>query len=204
MYLKQREGWIEVITGPMYAGKTEELIRRVKRLEYAEQNVIVFKPTIDDRYAADEVVSHNNTRTRSINITRAAEIMKYVEKDTDVVAIDEVQFLDEEAVAICEYLADHGVRVIVSGLDRDFRGEPFSFMPRLLSLAEEVTKLTAICVCCHTPATRTQRIVNGKPANYSDPIILVGAKDSYEARCRHCHEVPGRPAVYDALGGNHD
>jgi len=204
MYLKQREGWIEVITGPMYAGKTEELIRRVKRLEYAEQNVIVFKPTIDDRYAADEVVSHNHTRTRSINITKAAEIMTYVEKDTDVVAIDEVQFLDEEAVAICEYLADHGIRVIVSGLDRDFRGEPFSFMPRLLSLAEEVTKLTAICVCCHTPATRTQRIVNGKPANYTDPIILVGAKDSYEARCRHCHEVPGRPAVYDALGGNHD
>ncbi|HAQ56379.1 MAG TPA: thymidine kinase [Acholeplasmatales bacterium] len=204
MYLKQREGWIEVITGPMYAGKTEELIRRVKRLEYAEQNVIVFKPTIDDRYAADEVVSHNNTRTRSINIMKAAEIMTYVEKDTDVVAIDEVQFLDEEAVAICEYLADHGLRVIVSGLDRDFRGEPFSFMPRLLSLAEEVTKLSAICVCCHTPATRTQRIVNGKPANYSDPIILVGAKDTYEARCRHCHEVPGRPAVYDALGGNHD
>ncbi len=204
MYLKQREGWIEVITGPMYAGKTEELIRRVKRLEYAEQNVIVFKPTIDNRYAANEVVSHNNTRTRSINITKAAEIMTYVEKDTDVVAIDEVQFLDEEAVAICEYLADHGVRVIVSGLDRDFRGEPFSFMPRLLSLAEEVTKLTAICVCCHTPATRTQRIVNGKPANYTDPIILVGAKDSYEARCRHCHEVPGRPAVYDALNKNHD
>ncbi|MDP3130462.1 MAG: thymidine kinase [Bacillota bacterium] len=204
MYLKQREGWIEVITGPMYAGKTEELIRRVKRLEYAEQNVIVFKPTIDDRYAADEVVSHNNTRTRSINIMKAAEIMTYVEKDTDVVAIDEVQFLDEEAVAICEYLADHGLRVIVSGLDRDLRGEPFSFMPRLLSLAEEVTKLSAICVCCHTPATRTQRIVNGKPANYSDPIILVGAKDTYEARCRHCHEVPGRPAVYDALGGNHD
>jgi thymidine kinase len=204
MYLKQREGWIEVITGPMYAGKTEELIRRVKRLEYAEQNVIVFKPTIDDRYAADEVVSHNNNRTRSINIAKASEIMKYVERDTDVVAIDEIQFLDEEAVAICEYLADHGVRVIVSGLDRDFRGEPFSFMPKLLAIAEEVTKLTAICVCCHTPATRTQRIVDGRPANYSDPIILVGAKDTYEARCRHCHEVPGRPETYDALGKDHD
>lgn len=204
MYLKQREGWIEVITGPMYAGKTEELIRRVKRLEYAEQNVIVFKPTIDDRYAADEVVSHNNNRTRSINIAKASEIMKYVEKDTDVVAIDEIQFLDDEAVAICEYLADHGVRVIVSGLDRDFRGEPFSFMPKLLAIAEEVTKLTAICVCCHTPATRTQRIVNGKPANYGDPIILVGAKDTYEARCRHCHEVPGRPHDYHTLGNGDD
>ncbi|MFA5007335.1 MAG: thymidine kinase [Candidatus Izemoplasmatales bacterium] len=204
MYLKQREGWIEVITGPMYAGKTEELIRRVKRLEYAEQNVIVFKPTLDDRYAADEVVSHNNNRTRSINISKASEIMKYVEKDTDVVAIDEIQFLDEEAVAICEYLADHGVRVIVSGLDRDFRGEPFSFMPRLLAIAEEVTKLTAICVCCHTPATRTQRIVNGKPANFHDPIILVGAKDTYEARCRHCHEIPGKPRDYHTLGNGDD
>lgn len=204
MYLKQREGWIEVITGPMYAGKTEELIRRVKRLEYAEQNVIVFKPTLDDRYAADEVVSHNNNRTRSINIAKASEIMKYVEKDTDVVAIDEIQFLDEEAVAICEYLADHGVRVIVSGLDRDFRGEPFSFMPRLLAIAEEVTKLTAICVCCHTPATRTQRIVNGKPAHFHDPIILVGAKDTYEARCRHCHEVPGKPRDYHILGNGDD
>jgi thymidine kinase len=196
MYLKQREGWIEVITGPMYAGKTEELIRRVKRLEFAKQNVIVFKPQIDNRYAPDEVVSHNNSRTRSINITAASEIMEYVNNDTDVVAIDEIQFLDEEAVRICEHLADAGVRVIVSGLDRDFRGEPFSFMPKLLSLAEEVTKLSAICVICHTPATRTQRIVNGKPANYTDPIILVGAKDSYEARCRHCHEVPGRPQPY--------
>lgn len=121
--------------------------------------------------------------------------MKYVNDDTDVIAIDEIQFLDEEAVSICEHLADSGIRVIVSGLDRNFRGEPFGFMPKLLALAEDVTKLSAICVVCHTPATRTQRIVNGKPANYNDPIILVGAKDSYEARCRHCHEVPGRPEI---------
>lgn len=197
MYLKQREGWIEVITGPMFAGKTEELIRRVKRLEYAKQNILVFKPSLDNRYAQNEVVSHNNNRTRSINIHVASEIMKYVEPETNVVAIDEVQFLDEEAVDICEYLADHGIRVIVSGLDRNFRGEPFSFMPKLLAIAEDVTKLSAICVVCHTPATRTQRIVNGKPANYNDPIILVGAKDTYEARCRHCHQVPGKPATYD-------
>ncbi len=196
MYIKQRDGWIEVITGPMFAGKTEELIRRVKRLEYAKQNIIVFKPQIDDRYAENEVVSHNNNRTRSINIANAKQIMDYVDDYTEVVAIDEIQFLDEDAVEICEYLANHGIRVIVSGLDRDFRGEPFSFMPRLLSLAEEVTKLSAICVKCHTPATRTQRIINGKPAHYQDPIILVGAQDSYEARCRHCHEVPGRPEVY--------
>lgn len=199
MYLNQREGWIEVITGPMFAGKTEELIRRVKRLEYANQNIIVFKPQIDSRYAADEVVSHNNTRTKSINIMKAKEIMDYVNEETDVVAIDEIQFLDEDAVEICEYLADHGIRVIVSGLDRNFRGEVFSFMPRLLALAEYVTKLSAICVKCHTPATRTQRIINGKPASYDDPIILVGAQDSYEARCRHCHEVPGKPKTYDRL-----
>lgn len=200
MYLKQRDGWIEVICGPMFAGKTEELIRRVKRLEYAKQNILVFKPTIDNRYANNEVVSHNNSRTRSINISRAGEIMKYVDSETDVVAIDEVQFLDEEVVDIVEFLADHGIRVIVSGLDRDFRGEPFSFMPKLLALAEEVTKLSAICVVCHTPATRTQRIVNGKPANYNDPIILVGAKDAYEARCRHCHQVPDKPTGYTLQG----
>ena len=200
MYLKQRDGWIEVITGPMFAGKTEELTRRVKRLEFARQNVIVFKPSIDNRYAAEEVVSHNHNRTKSINIRSSKEIIEHVSDDTDVVAIDEIQFLDEEAVVICEYLADHGKRVIVSGLDRDFRGEPFSFMPRLLSLAEDVTKLTAICVVCHTPATRTQRIIDGKPANYNDPIILVGAQDSYEARCRHCHQVPGKPSAYQQFG----
>jgi thymidine kinase len=196
MYLKQREGWIEVITGPMFAGKTEELIRRVKRLEYARQNIIVFKPTIDNRYAEGEVVSHNNNRTKSINVSKAADIMKHVEDATEVVAIDEIQFLDEEVVGVCETLADRGIRVIASGLDRDFRGEPFSFMPKLLAMAEEVTKLTAICVKCHTPATRTQRIIDGKPAHFNDPIILVGASDSYEARCRHCHQVPGKPEKY--------
>ena len=126
MYLNQREGWIEVITGPMFAGKTEELIRRVKRLEYAKQNILVFKPQIDSRYASNEVVSHNNTRTKSINIAKAKQIMDYVDEDTDVVAIDEIQFMDEDVVEICEYLADHGIRVIVSGLDRNFRGETFS------------------------------------------------------------------------------
>ncbi|MDD3128936.1 MAG: thymidine kinase [Candidatus Izemoplasmatales bacterium] len=199
MYLNQKEGWIEVITGPMFAGKTEELIRRVKRLEYAKRNILVFKPVIDNRYSDNEVVSHNHNRTRSIDIKKASEIIKYVDDLVDVVAIDEIQFLDEEAVEICEYLADKGIRVIVSGLDRDFRGEPFSFMPKLLALAEYVTKLSAICVKCHTPATRTQRIINGKPANYDDPIILVGAQDSYEARCRECHEVPNKPDRYKFL-----
>jgi thymidine kinase len=199
MYLTQKDGWIEVITGPMFAGKTEELIRRVRRLQYANRNIVVFKPSIDDRYAENEVVSHNDSRTRSISITKSSEIMKYIKMDTDVVAIDEIQFLDEEAVEICEYLANKGIRVIVSGLDRDFRGEPFSFMPKLLAMAEYVTKLSAICVKCHTPATRTQRIIDGKPANFHDPIVLIGAKDSYEARCRDCHEVPGKPVKYDKL-----
>jgi len=199
MYITQKDGWIEVITGPMFAGKTEELIRRVRRLQYANRNIIVFKPSIDDRYADNEVVSHNDSRTRSVSILKASEIMEYINIDTDVVAIDEIQFLDEDAVEICEYLADKGIRVIVSGLDRNFRGEPFSFMPKLLAIAEYVTKLSAICVKCHTPATRTQRIIDGKPANYNDPIILVGATDSYEARCRDCHEVPGKPQKYDLL-----
>jgi len=199
MYLNQKEGWIEVITGPMFAGKTEELLRRIKRLEYAKRNILVFKPSIDIRYEEGHVVSHDHNMTRSINISDSKEILEYVTKDTDVVAIDEIQFLNEEVVDICEYLADHGIRVIVSGLDRDFRGETFSFMPKLMALAEFVTKLTAICVKCHTPASRTQRIINGKPAKYDDPIILVGEKDTYEARCRFCHEVPNKPKRYGFL-----
>jgi len=196
MYLNQKDGWIEVICGPMFAGKTEELLRRVRRLEYAKKNIVVFKPLMDNRFADDEVVSHNNSRTKSVNISFARQIFDHIDKETQVVAIDEIQFLDSEAVAICEYLASRGVRVMVSGLDKDFRGEPFSFMPKLLSLAEYVTKLTAICVKCGIPATRTQRIVDGKPAKYNDPIVLIGAQESYEARCRSCHKVYRKPDPY--------
>ncbi len=196
MHLNQKDGWIEVISGPMFAGKTEELLRRVKRLEYAKKNIVVFKPLIDNRFAENEVVSHNKTRTKSVNISLAKEIFDYVDNETEVVAIDEVQFLDEEVVKIVEYLASRGVRVIVSGLDKEFRGEPFSFMPKLLAIAEYVTKLTAICVKCGSPATRTQRIVNGKPAKYNDPIVLIGAEESYEARCRSCHKVYRKPNPY--------
>ncbi|MFP4287502.1 MAG: thymidine kinase, partial [Candidatus Izemoplasmataceae bacterium] len=193
---KQKDGWIEVITGPMFAGKTEELIRRIKRLEYAKKNIIVFKPVIDNRYADNEVVSHNNNRTKSVNISSGKEIFQHVKSDTDVVAVDEVQFLEPETVDILNYLADQGKRVIVSGLDTDFRGEPFSFMPKLIAIAEFVTKLTAVCVKCSAPATRTQRIVNGKPAKYMDPIVLIGASESYEARCRSCHKVYRKPTKY--------
>jgi thymidine kinase len=151
---------------------------------------------MDDRYSNSEVVSHNKNKTKSVNISSAKQIFDYIDKETDVVAIDEIQFLDEEAVAICEYLASKGIRVIVSGLDKEFRGEPFTFMPKLLAIAEYVTKLTAVCVKCGSPATRTQRIVNGKPAKYNDPIVMIGAEESYEARCRSCHKVYRKPNPY--------
>lgn len=183
-------GHIEVITGPMFAGKTEELIRRVRREAFAQKNIIVFKPSIDQRYAFDEVVSHNNNRIQSIAIANSLEMESHVDDSIEVIAIDEIQFLDEGVIPLIQKYANQGIRVIVCGLDQDFRGEPFTFMPKLLSLAEEVQKLTAICVKCHAPATRTQRLVNGKPAFYEDPLILIGAKNDYEARCRACHEVP--------------
>lgn len=193
MYHTYKNGFIEVVCGPMFAGKTEELIRRIKRLEYAKQNVLVFKPKIDTRYAAEEIVSHNMSKKPSIIIEKSMEIMQYVKTDTDAVVIDEVQFFDDAIVEIAESLADRGIRVIVGGLDRDFRGEPFGPMPELLARAEFVTKLTAICVKSGLPATRTQRIIDGKPAHYTDPTILVGANESYEPRSRHYHEVPGKP-----------
>ena len=187
------EGWIEVIAGSMFAGKTEELLRRVKRMDYAKKDVIVFKPKIDNRYSDDEVVSHNNRRIKSICISKAEEIYDYLKGDLPyAIAIDEVQFLDKGVIEVCETFADKGVRVIVAGLDKDFRGEPFGVMPELLARAEYVTKLEAICQVCGAPATRTQRLINGVPARYDDPIILVGAKEQYEARCRHCHVVLGK------------
>ncbi len=193
MYHTYKNGFIEVVCGPMFAGKTEELIRRIKRLEYAKQNVLVFKPKIDTRYELEEIVSHNLSKKPSIIIESSQEILSHIKEDTDAVVIDEVQFLDQNIVAIAEHLADNGIRVIVGGLDSDFRGEPFGPMPNLLARAEFVTKLTAICVKSGLPATRTQRIINGAPANYNDPTILVGANESYEPRSRHYHEVPGKP-----------
>lgn len=193
MYQEYKKGWIEVISGCMFAGKTEELIRRVRTLQYAKLNILVVKPGIDNRYSTSEVASHSGYRVKSINVNRATEILHYVKDDTNVVAIDEVQFFDHEIIDVCEYLADRGIRVMCAGLDRDFRGEPFGVMPELMTRAEFVTKLSAICVKCGAPATKTQRLVNGKPASYDDPIVLVGASESYEARCRHCHEVLNKP-----------
>ena len=185
-----KEGWIEVITGSMFAGKTEELLRRVRRIKYARKEVIVFKPVIDTRYGMNEIVSHNNERIESIPINQPGEMFRFFgAKHPYAIAVDEVQFFGREMIDVAEELADHGVRVILAGLDRVFRGEPLGIMPELLARAEYVTKLAAICQVCGAPATRTQRIINGEPAKYSDPIILIGAKEQYEARCRHCHIV---------------
>lgn len=194
MYHTYLKGFIEVVCGPMFAGKTEELIRRIKRLEYAKQHVLVFKPAIDTRYEAiKEIVSHNLSRNPSIVVESSNEIFSYVTESTDAVVIDEAQFFDAGIVNVAETLADKGIRVIVGGLDRDFRGEPFGPMPLFLARAEFVTKLTAICVKSGLPATRTQRMINGAPANYYDQTILVGAQESYEPRARQYHEVPGKP-----------
>jgi len=190
-------GSIEVITGPMFAGKTEELIRRVKRLEYAHKNVVLFKPQIDDRYEKSYIVSHNQKKALCVSLKSSQEMLNYVNEETDAVVIDEFQFLDEDAVDIAVYFKRKGKRVIVSGLDRDFRGEPFNNMPNIFAYADTILKLTAICVCCGNDATCTQRIINGRPANYNDPQILVGASETYEARCAACHKVIGKKYKYE-------
>jgi thymidine kinase len=190
MYVMKQSGWVEVICGSMFSGKSEELIRRVKRTQFAKQKAVVFKPRIDNRYSKEEVVSHNGSSFVANPIENSSEIFKYIDDDVDVIAIDEVQFFDEDIVAVIQQLADSGFRVITAGLDQDFRGEPFGMMPELMAIAEQVTKLQAVCAVCGSPASRTQRLINGKPASYHDPIILVGASEAYEPRCRHHHEVP--------------
>jgi thymidine kinase len=189
MYNKPSGGWIEVICGSMFCGKTEELIRRVRRAQIARQKVQVFKPTIDTRYTEREVTSHNGVQIQAMPVENVTQIRAQIEEDTTVVALDEAQFFDETVIALCEKLAIQGVRVIVAGLDMDFRGEPFGPMPALMARAERVDKLQAICVVCGGPASHTQRLINNQPAAYDDPIILVGASEVYEARCRGCHEV---------------
>ena len=188
-YYVGKPGWIEVICGPMFAGKTEELIRRVIRMDYAKKNYVIFKPSIDNRYSESEVVSHNKRKVNAICVASSKEFDKYLTDDISAVIIDEVQFFDEAVIEKAHELAERGLRVICGGLDCDFRGVPFNIVAQLLARAEKVTKLTAICVCCGEEATKTQRIINGMPARYDDPIILVGEKESYESRCRKCHDV---------------
>lgn len=185
-------GWIEAITGCMFSGKSEELIRRVKRAQIARQRVQVFHHGLDERYGHDRVASHSGVMVEALLAQSTVDIAERLAPDTQVLAIDEVQFFDWSVADLCAHLADRGLRVIVAGLDLDFRAEPFGPMPLLLAQAEDVTKLHAICVACGAPATRTQRLIDGRPAYYEDPVILVGASEVYQARCRACHCVPHR------------
>jgi len=174
----------------MFCGKTDELIRRLRRATIARQNVQVFKPAIDIRYTERKVTSHAGSDYEAIPIKSAGMILDQLEAHTTVVAIDEAQFFDDQIIHVVQTLADRGLRVIVAGLDTDFRGEPFGPMPELIVKAEKVDKLQAICMVCGEAASRTQRLVNGKPARYHDPVVIVGAAEMYEARCRQHHEVP--------------
>jgi thymidine kinase len=179
---KAQNGWIEVITGSMFSGKSEELIRRLRRAQIARQKVQVFKPLIDDRFSEDHIVSHSDMRIPSVNVKDSAELLARVNADTEVVGIDEGQFFDTQLPAACTTLAGKGKRVIVAGLDQDYLGRPFEPMPQLLAIAEYITKTLAICVVCGGPANHTQRLV------VSSDRVLVGASGLYEARCRHCFD----------------
>ena len=188
--MKHTNGSIEVITGSMFCGKTDELIRRLRRATIAKQKVQVFKPAIDIRFAVEKVTSHAGAEFDALPVENSSEIIKKLEEGITVVAIDEAQFFDEGIVDIAGKLAEKGLRVIVAGLDTDFRAEPFGPMPAIMAKAEKVRKLRAICMVCAGEASRTQRLVNGEPAKYDDPIVIVGADELYEARCRKHHEVP--------------
>jgi thymidine kinase len=186
-------GWIEVIAGVMFSGKSEELMRRVRRAMIAKKRVQVFKSHLDARYAGLFAVSSHDQRTVSaVPVDSSAQLVQRLDPTAQVVAVDEAQFLDEGIVRAATALAERGRRVILAGLDTDFRGEPFGAMPQLMAVAEVVDKLHAICVLCGAPASRNQRLIGGRPAPYDSPTIMVGATDAYEARCRACHEVPAR------------
>jgi thymidine kinase len=192
MYRLRSSGWIEVITGCMFSGKSEELIRRLRRAIIARQRVQVFKPALDDRYSATQVVSHSRWRLEAERVGQAREILQRLDPRTEVVGIDEAQFFDESLPEVCSHLANLGKRVIVAGLDMDFRGKPFGPMPQLLAIAEEVEKVQAICARCGAPASYTQRLTADQEQ------VLVGAADTYEARCRRCFD-PGGPAQQPPL-----
>lgn len=195
LILNDEMGWIEVVTGSMFSGKSEELIRRMRRAKFANMKVAIFKHISDTRYDDTKVSSHSQIYIEAIPASTVDEMRKIIDEhfeNVKVVGIDEVQFFGEEVAEFCEELADRGIRVIVAGLDQDFRGEPFKPMDRLMAKAEYVDKFNAICACCGNPASRTQRLVNGEPAYEDDPILLVDASESYEPRCRKCHTVRKR------------
>jgi thymidine kinase len=191
MFHGTRPGWIEVISGVMFSGKSEELIRRVRRAAIARKQVQVFKSHLDARYAGlYSVTTHDGLTVEAEPVDSSELVMRGIRTGTEVVAVDEAQFLDDGIVAVANHLADRGVRIILAGTDVDFRGLPFGPMPTLMCAAEVVDKLHAICVVCGGPASRNQRLVNGQPAAWDSPTIMVGGRESYEARCRHCHKVP--------------
>jgi thymidine kinase len=193
MYSPRTGGWIEVVCGVMFSGKSEELIRRVRRAMIAKKRVQVFKSHLDERYAGIYVISsHDGRTTEAIPVDTPEQIARQVKPDTDVIAVDEAQFLDSSIIELATDWANNGVRVILAGTDTDFRGEPFGPMPQLLAIAEVVDKLHAICVKCGNPASRNQRLIGGRPARYDSPTIMVGSAEAYEARCRSCHSVPHR------------
>lgn len=195
---ENRKGSLEVICGSMFSGKTEELLRRLRRAEYAKQNVLTIKHKIDDRKGHSYVASHDGRERLAFEIENAKSsvdmILNLANRNIEVVGIDEVQFFPKDIVPVVHELVERGKRVIIAGLDLDFRGEPFGSMPMLLSMADEVLKLKAICVKCGKDAYHTQRIIGGKPADYDDPIVLIGAQEAYEARCRDCFSINRNPS----------
>jgi len=200
VYYSARNGWIEVVAGVMFSGKSEELIRRVRRAIIGKKKVQVFKSHLDDRYhGVFTISSHDGRSVEAVPVDSSIQIAQQVNDLADVIAIDEAQFLDEGIVPLATSLAARGVRVIIAGTDTDFRGEPFGSMPQLMAIADVVDKLHAICVICGGPASRNQRLIEGKPARYDSPTIMVGGRESYEARCRHCHQVPRRDEDQVAL-----
>lgn len=191
MSQRSRTGSIEVVAGVMFSGKSEELIRRIRRAIIARRKIQVFKSHLDERYGGlFTVASHDGTEVEASPVDSSAEIFRLLHPDTEIIAIDEVQFLDEGIVDAATEFAGRGARVIVAGTDTDFRGEPFGFIGALMAVAERVDKLNAICVICGDPACRNQRLIDGKPARWDSPTIMVGGRETYEARCRHCHSVP--------------
>jgi thymidine kinase len=188
--MKHQNGSVELIVGSMFSGKTDELIRRLRRAKIARQKLQVFKPSIDTRFGEEKLASHAGAEFEATPIGHSSVILELLDADTTVVAVDEAQFFDEDIVHVVQELADRSIRVLVAGLDTDFRGEPFGPMPSLMAQAEHVDKLHAICMVCGNDACRTQRLIDDKPARYDDPVVVVGASEMYEARCRAHHIVP--------------
>jgi thymidine kinase len=189
----KRNGTLTVVCGSMYAGKSEELIRLARRALFAKRKVQVFKPFIDTRYHETMVVTHMGVKHEAVAVRSVADLAAAIEPKTDLVCVEEAQFFDRELVDLAVCLTDEGVDVVVAGLDQDFRRRPFGPMPELLIAADEVLKLRAICMKCGEPASHTYRMIDGKPAHWNDPVVLIGATEAYEARCHRCFEIRGAP-----------